>query len=56
MSAAVTAIQYIGNISALIFFATPLFQVLKQKLYKQIDNIKDVSLPLIITILLNVYF
>ena len=31
----------------MIFFATPLFQVLKQKLYKQIDNIKDVSLPLI---------
>ena len=56
MSAAVTAIQYIGNISALIFFATPLFQVLKQKLYKQIDNIKDVSLPLIIIILFNCLF
>ena len=56
MSAAVTTIQYIGNISALIFFATPLFQVWKQKLYKQIDNIKDVSLPLIITILFNCLF
>ena len=48
MSSAVTALQYIGNISALVYFATPLFQVFKQKLYKDFNNIKDVSLVLII--------
>ena len=56
MSSAVTALQYIGNISALVYFATPLFQVFKQKLYKDFNNIKDVSLVLIISILFNCLF
>lgn len=56
MSVAVTILQYFGNISALIYFATPLFQVYIQKLYKNIDNIKNVSLGLIISILFNCLF
>ena len=38
------------------FFSTPLFQILKQKLYKNVDNIKEVSLILIIAIFLNCLF
>ena len=53
MSSAVKALQYIGNISSFVFFSTTLFQILNQKLYKNVDNIKDVSLILIIAILLN---
>ena len=56
MSSAVTALQYIGNISALVYFATPLFQVYKQKMYKEVDNIRDVSLALIVSILFNCLF
>ena len=56
MSEAVTTLQYIGNFSALIYFSTPLFQVYKQKLYKNIDNIKNVSLALIVSILFNCLF
>ena len=56
MSVAVKVLQYFGNISALIYFSTPLFQVFKQKLYKDIDNIKNVSLALIISILFNCLF
>ena len=56
MSVAVKVLQYFGNISALVYFSTPLFQVLKQKLYKDIDSIKSVSLALIISILFNCLF
>ena len=56
MSVAVTILKYFGNISALIYFSTPLFQVFKQKLYKDIDSIKNVSLALIISILFNCLF
>ena len=56
MSVAVKVLQYFGNISALIYFSTPLFQVFKQKLYKDIDSIKNVSLALIISILFNCLF
>ena len=56
MSVAVKVLQYFGNISALIYFSTPLFQVFKQKLYKDIDNIKNVSLALIISLLFNCLF
>ena len=52
----VKVLQYIGNISALFYFSTPLFQVFKQKLYKNVENIKDVSLVLIIVILINCLF
>ena len=56
MSVAVKILQYIGNISALVYFATPLSQMFKQKLYKKIEDIKNVSLALIISILLNCLF
>ena len=56
MSVAVKVLQYLGNISALVYFSTPLFQVLKQKLYKDVDSIKSVSLALIISILFNCLF
>ena len=56
MSVAVKVLQYFGNISALIYFSTPLFQVFKQKLYKDIDSIKNVSLALIVSILFNCLF
>ena len=56
MSVAVKVLQYIGNTSALLYFSTPLFQVLKQKLYKNVDSIKSVSLALIISILFNCLF
>ena len=56
MSVAVKVLQYFGNISALVYFSTPLFQVLKQKLYKDVDSIKSVSLALIISILFNCLF
>ena len=56
MSVAITILQYIGNISALVYFSIPLFQVWKQKLYKNIDNIKEVSLALIVSILFNCLF
>ena len=56
MSVAVKVLQYFGNISALVYFSTPLFQVLKQKLYKDVDSIKNISLALIISILFNCLF
>ena len=56
MSVAVTILKYFGNISALVYFSVPLFQVYKQKLYKDIDNIKNVSLALIVSILFNCLF
>lgn len=56
MSSAVIALQYMGNISALLYFSTPLFQVFKQKLYKNIDKIKEISLALIVSILFNCLF
>jgi uncharacterized protein with PQ loop repeat len=56
MSTVVKVLQYIGNISALLYFSTPLIQVFKQKLYKNVDNIKDISLVLIIAILINCLF
>lgn len=56
MSVAVKVLQYFGNISALVYFSAPLFQVVKQKLYKDVDRIKSVSLALIISILFNCLF
>ena len=56
MSVAVKVLQYFGNISALVYFSTPLFQVYKQKLYKNIDDIKNVSLALVVSILFNCLF
>ena len=56
MTIAVTVLQYIGNISALFFFSTPLIQVIIQKYYKDIENIRNISLALIISILFNCLF
>ena len=56
MSTAVTVLQYFGNISALVYFSTPLFQVYKQQLYKNVDDIKNVSLALVVSILFNCLF
>ena len=56
MSTAVKVLQYFGNFSALIYFATPLFQVYKQRLYKNIDEIKNISLALVVSILFNCLF
>ena len=56
MSVAVKVLQYFGNISALVYFSTPLFQVIKQKLYKDVDSIKNVSLALVVSILFNCLF
>ena len=56
MSVAVKILQYLGNFSALIYFGVPLFQVYKQKLYKNIEGIKNVSLALVISILFNCLF
>ena len=56
MSVVVKVLQYLGNASALVYFSTPLFQVLKKKLYKNVDSIKNVSLALIIAILFNCLF
>ncbi len=56
MSVAVKVFQYFGNISALVYFSTPLFQVYKQKLYNNIDDIKNVSLALVVSILFNCLF
>ena len=46
--------QIIGNIFALIFFASPLFQIYIKKLYRN-EDIKKVPLFLILTIIFNCY-
>ena len=55
-SAAITIFQIIGNLFALIFFASPLFEIFKLKLYKEHQNIKDMPLFLILTIIFNCLF
>ena len=47
--------QIIGNIFALIFFASPLFQIYIKKLYRN-EDIKKVPLFLILTIIFNCLF
>ena len=56
MSSAVKALSIYWEYICFSFFSTPLFQILKQKLYKNVDNIKEISLILIIAILLNCLF
>ena len=55
-SAAIKIFQYLGNFFALIFFASPLFQIIKLKLYKEHQNIENVPLFLILTIIFNCLF
>ena len=54
-SAGVTIFQIIGNFFALIFFASPLYQIIRLKLYQHHD-IKNVPLFLILTIIFNCLF
>ena len=53
---AITIFQIVGNLFALIFFASPLFQILKSKLYKEHQDIKKMPLFLILTIIFNCLF
>ena len=55
-STAIKIFQYIGNFFALIFFASPLFQIIKLKLYKEHQDISNVPLFLILTIIFNCLF
>lgn len=55
-SVGVTIFQIIGNFFALIFFASPLFQIIRLKLYTEHHDIKNVPLFLILTIIFNCLF
>ena len=55
-SVIVTILQIIGNFFALIFFISPLFQIVKLKLYSQHQDIKNIPLFLILTIIFNCLF
>jgi len=55
-STAIKIFQYLGNFFALIFFASPLFQIIKLKLYKEHQDIKNMPLFLILTIIFNCLF
>ena len=55
-STGVTILQIIGNFFALIFFISPLFQILSLKLYSEHHDIKNVPLFLILTIIFNCLF
>ena len=55
-SVGVTILQILGNFFALIFFISPLFQIIKKKLYKEHHDIKNLPLFLILTIIFNCLF
>ena len=55
-STAITIFQIIGNFLALIFFASPLFQIVLLKLYKEHKDIGNMPLFLILTIIFNCLF
>ena len=55
-SISVTILQIIGNFFALIFFVSPLFQMVKLKLYSEHQDIKNIPLFLILTIIFNCLF
>ena len=55
-STGVTILQIIGNFFALIFFISPLFQIISLKLYSEHHDIKNVPLFLILTIIFNCLF
>ena len=55
-STGVTILQIIGNFFALIFFISPLFQIITLKLYSEHHDIKNVPLFLILTIIFNCLF
>ena len=55
-STVITIFQIIGNFFALLFFTTPLFQIVKLKLYREHQDIKNMPLFLILTIIFNCLF
>ena len=55
-SVGVTILQIVGNFFALIFFISPLFQIIAMKLYSERHDIKNVPLFLILTIIFNCLF
>ena len=55
-SSVITIFQIIGNFFALLFFTTPLFQIVKLKLYREHQDIKNMPLFLILTIIFNCLF
>ena len=55
-SVTILIFQIIGNFFALIFFASPLFEILRLKLYKEHQDIANMPLFLILTIIFNCLF
>lgn len=55
-SVTIIIFQILGNFFALIFFVSPLFEILRQKLYKEHRDIKNMPLFLILTIIFNCLF
>ena len=55
-SFAITLFQILGNFFALIFFMSPLFQILKKKLYNDSHDIENFPLILILSIIFNCLF
>ena len=55
-SVTILIFQIIGNFFALIFFASPLFEILRLKLYKEHQDIVNMPLFLILTIIFNCLF
>ena len=55
-SLAITIFQITGNFFALIFFVSPLVQILKKKLYSEHQDIRKMPLFLILTIIFNCLF
>jgi len=55
-SVGVTILQILGNFFALIFFISPLFQIIILKLYSEYHEIKNVPIFLILTIIFNCQF
>ena len=55
-SVSITIFQILGNFFALIFFASPLFQIIRLKLYTEHHDISNIPLFLILTIIFNCLF
>ena len=55
-SFAITLFQILGNFFALIFFMSPLFQILRKKLYSEHHDITNLPLVLILSIIFNCLF
>ena len=53
---AISFLNIIGNFFALIFFISPLFQIINKKLYREHQNLRNMPLFLILTIIFNCLF